>query len=207
MDHCCSNKRQELEIIGQDRALRHVLTTVMAINLVMFVVEFGAGLIAHSSALQADAVDMLGDAIVYALSLWAIGRGPRWDAGAALLKGMLILAFFVFVVVGISNKLMHGVMPTSSLMLGFGLLALAGNLTCLTLLWRFRRLNLNMKSTFECSRNDVLANTGVVTAGAVVGITGHGWPDILIASIIAILFLHSAIKVISEAWPEWQRSK
>jgi Co/Zn/Cd efflux system component len=206
MDHCCNNKRQELETLARDRAQRRVLVIVMVINLAMFVVEFGAGLIARSSALQADAVDMLGDGVVYALSLWAIGRGPRWDAGAALAKGVLILAFFLFIVWGIVDKLIHGVAPASGLMLIFGAIALLANLTCLALLWRFRALNLNMKSTFECSRNDVAANAGVLIAGAAVGLMGYGWPDVLIASIIALVFLRSALGVIREAWPAWRKA-
>lgn len=207
MDHCCSNKRQELESLARDRAQRRVLIAVMVINLAMFLIEFGAGLVARSSALQADAVDMLGDGIVYALSLWAIGRGERWDAGAALAKGVLILALFAFIVVGTVDKLIHGAPPSSSLMLAFGALALLANLTCLALLWRFRTLNLNMKSTFECSRNDVAANLGVLIAGGAVAMTGQGWPDFLIATIIALLFLRSAIGVIREAWPAWRAAR
>ncbi|CAN4277577.1 cation transporter [Pseudoxanthomonas mexicana] len=206
MDHCCNNKRQELETLARYRAQRRVLVIVMVINLAMFVVEFGAGVIARSSALQADAVDMLGDGVVYALSLWAIGRGSRWDAGAALAKGVLILAFFLFIVWSIVDKLVHGVAPASGLMLIFGAIALLANLTCLALLWRFRALNLNMKSTFECSRNDVAANAGVLIAGAAVGLTGYGWPDVLIASIIALVFLRSALGVTREAWPAWRKA-
>jgi cation diffusion facilitator family transporter len=207
MDHCCSHKRQELESLAQHGAQRRVLIVVMIINLAMFLVEFGAGLVAHSSALQADAVDMLGDGVVYALSLWAIGRGERWEAGAALAKGPLILGFFVFIVVETVAKIVNGVPPSSALMLAFGGLALAANLTCLVLLWRFRSLNINMKSTFECSRNDVAANVGVLIAAGAVALTGASWPDIAVGSIIALLFLRSAVRVIREAWPVWVKSR
>jgi Co/Zn/Cd efflux system component len=165
MDHCCSDKRHELETLARDRAQRRVLIAVMAINFGMFLIEFVAGLIAQSSALQADAVDMLGDGIVYALSLWAIGRGARWDAGAALTKAALILAFFAFIAVGMVEKVRHGVPPSSGLMLVIGAVALVANLSCLALLWRFRKLNLNMRSTFECSRN---VHPGAATADEVV---------------------------------------
>jgi len=204
MDHCCGQKRQELQTLALHSAQRRVLVAVLVINLAMFFIEFGAGLVAHSSALQADAVDMLGDAIVYGLSLWAVNRGARWEAGAALAKGLLILGFFGFIVVEVANKLVHGVPPSSGLMLGFGALALVANLVCLTLLWRFRRLNINMKSTFECSRNDVAANLGVLVAAACVALTGRGWPDIVAGAVIALLFLKSAVGVISEAWPAWR---
>lgn len=204
MDHCCGHKRSEVERIARQGAQRHVLITVMIINLAMFFIEFGAGVIANSSALQADAVDMLGDAVVYALSLWAIGRGDRWEAGAALIKGLVILAFFVFIVIEIVDKMINGIPPASDLMLVFGTLALAANLTCLAMLWRFRSLNINMKSTFECSRNDVAANIGVLVAAGAVALSGKGWPDIVVGSIIALLFLLSAIGVIREAWPAWR---
>lgn len=207
MEQCCNHKRHELEHLARDRAQRRVLITVMLINLTMFLIEFSAGLFAKSSALQADAVDMLGDGIVYGLSLWAIGRGARREAGAALAKGLLILVFFVLITAEIALKLRHGVPPSSVLMLVFGGVALVANLACLALLWRFRRLNINMKSTFECSRNDVAANVGVLVAGGMVAWTGTAWPDIAIGSVIALLFLRSAISVIREAWPQcWSKA-
>ncbi|MGE8258332.1 MAG: cation transporter [Stenotrophomonas sp.] len=204
MDHCCGHKRQELEALALHSAQRRVLVAVLIINLAMFFIEFGAGIVARSSALQADAVDMLGDAIVYGLSLWAVNRGARWEAGAALAKGLLILAFFVFIVAEVVSKLIHGVPPSSGLMLGFGAIALVANLVCLALLWRFRALNINMKSTFECSRNDVAANIGVLVAAGGVALTGSGWPDIAAGAVIALLFLKSALGVIGEAWPAWR---
>ncbi|WMJ71231.1 cation transporter [Stenotrophomonas sp. 24(2023)] len=206
MDHCCSHKRSELEALALHGAQRRVLVAVLVINLAMFFIEFGAGLVARSSALQADAVDMLGDAIVYGLSLWAVNRGARWEAGAALAKGLMILAFFVFIAVEVAYRVVNGVPPASGLMLLFGGIALVANLACLALLWRFRALNLNMKSTFECSRNDVLANLGVLLAGAGVALSGRGWPDIVVGAIIALLFLASAVRVIGEAWPAWRRA-
>lgn len=204
MDHCCGHKRQELEAMAHHRAQRRVLVAVLLINLAMFFIEFGAGIVARSSALQADAVDMLGDAIVYGLSLWAVNRGARWEAGAALAKGLLILGFFVFIVLEVISKLIHGVPPSSSMMLGFGAIALTANLVCLALLWRFRSLNINMKSTFECSRNDVAANLGVLVAAGGVALTGSGWPDIAAGAVIALWFLRSALNVIGEAWQAWR---
>ncbi|KAG0752087.1 hypothetical protein G6F24_013812 [Rhizopus arrhizus] len=135
---------------------------------------------------------MLGDAIVYGLSLWAVNRGARWEAGAALAKGALILGFFVFIVLEVIAKLANGVPPSSGVMLGFGAIALAANLVCLALLWRFRTLNINMKSTFACSRNDVAANIGVLVAAGGVALPGCGWPDIVVGVVIALLFLKSA---------------
>lgn len=207
MDECCGNKREELAKLALKTDQRRVLAIVLAINLAMFLIEFSAGVIARSSALQADAVDMLGDAFVYALSLWAINRGAHWEARAALVKGFVILAFFVVIAAEISAKLINGVPPSSPLMLAFGTLALLANLTCLALLWRFRKLNVNMSSTFECSRNDVAANVGVLLAAGGVALTQAPWPDILIGGIIALVFLRSALRIIGEAWPVYRAAR
>lgn len=199
MDECCNAKEAELaELAGQ---ARRVLQIVLVINVSMFAVEFVAGLVARSTALMADSVDMLGDALVYALSLYAFTRGPRWKAGAALTKGVVILGFGVWIAIEIAFKLAAGVTPVSSLMAIFGAVALAANLTCLALLWRHRDRDVNMSSTFECSRNDVIANVGVLAAAAGVWWTGDAWPDIVIGAVVAALFLRSAIRVIAQSLP------
>jgi len=159
---------------------------------------------ARSSALMADSVDMFGDAVAYALSLYALRRGARWEAGAAIAKGVLILLFGVAVLIEIADKIANGVPPSSTLMLGFGGAALIANLTCLALLWRFRRANVNMASTFECLRNDVASNVGVLVAAGLVALTGAAWPDIAVGGIIALIFLRSAWKVLAEAIPAWR---
>jgi len=203
-DDCCSKKGDTIAELALKRDQRRVLIVVMAINFVMFAIEFSGGVWAHSSALMADSVDMFGDALVYALSLHALGRGVRWEAGAALLKGAIILLFGVAVLVEIAEKLAHGVAPSSTLMLAIGGAALVANLACLALLWRFRSQNVNMSSTFECSRNDVVSNIGVLVAAALVAMTGSPWPDIAVGSVIALIFLRSAWRVLSGAWPIWR---
>jgi Co/Zn/Cd efflux system component len=200
-DHCCAGKGKELERLAGQAEQRRVLQLVLAINAVMFVLEFGAGVVAGSAALMADAVDMLGDALVYGLSLYALARSQRWKGGAALAKGLFILAFGIGVMIDIAVKLQSGVPPSSTLMLGFGGLALAANLTCLRLLWRFRAQDVNMASTFECSRNDVISNLGVLVAAGAVAATGSPWPDIMVGTAIAALFLRSAFSVIRNAIP------
>lgn len=204
---CCSKKSDTLAELAAREDQRRVLIIVMVINLAMFFAEFSGGLIARSSALMADSVDMLGDAIVYALSLYALHRGPRWEAGAAIAKGVIILAFGVAVLVEITNKIIYGVPPSSGLMMAVGGVALAANLTCLALLWRFRKLNVNMSSTFECSRNDVASNIGVLIAAGLVAMTGTAWPDIGIGTIIALIFLRSAWHVLVEAVSTWRQSR
>lgn len=206
MDECCSSKQNEIAKIAQREDQRRVLLIVLAINAVMFFAEFGAGIIAGSVALMADAVDMFGDAMVYGLSLYALDRSVRWQNGAAVAKGVFILLFGLGVLLQVANKIQNGVPPSSTTMLVVGSIALAANLTCLALLWRFRKQDLNMSSTFECSRNDVISNCGVLVAAITVGMFNSAWPDIIIGLVIAALFLRSAYKVLSEAWPAFRAS-
>ena len=133
-DDCCSKKGNTIAALGREAEQRCVLILVMVINLFMFVAEFGGGVLARSSALMADSVDMLGDAVVYALSLYALSRGPRWEAGAALAKGGIILVFGIAMAVEIVDKIVNGVPPSSTLMLAFSSAALFANLTCLAML-------------------------------------------------------------------------
>ena len=203
-DHCCHAKGEDLARMSRRADIRRVLIIVLAINAAMFVTEFTAGVIAHSAALMADSMDMLGDALVYAVSLYALDRSARWRAGAALFKAGFILFLGLGVVYQIVVKMMYGVPPSSILMLVFGALALVANLLCLRLLWRFRADNVNLSSTFECSRNDVIANTGVIAAAGAVAMFDSPWPDIAVAVVIAFLFLRSALRVTAEAWPQYR---
>lgn len=198
-DACCSSKSVEIESLARQADQRRVLVTVLAINAVMFVLEFGAGVYAGSTALMADATDMLGDALVYGVSLYALARSDRWKAGAAMFKGLFILLLGAGIVVNVVAKIQSGVPPSSTLMLAFGGLALAANLVCLRLLWRFRSQDVNMASTFECSRNDVISNVGVLVAAGAVAWSSSPWPDIVIGGAMAVLFLRSAVRVIREA--------
>ena len=163
---CCASKENEIAALGGHPDVRRVLQIVLAINLAMFFAEFTAGLLAGSTALMADSIDMLGDALVYILSLYALERGLKWRAGAALAKGGLIAAFGLWIFAEVMLKLVGGAVPTAATMGLFGLIALAANLTCLGLLYRHRNRDVNLSSTFECSRNDVIANLGVLVAAA-----------------------------------------
>ncbi len=178
---------------------RQVLRVVLAINAIMFLVELTAGLLAHSTALLADSADMLGDAIVYGFSLYVIGRGPAWQARAALLKGGIMAVFGAGILLEVGTKLSRGVTPSANLMSGVGLLALAANAAVLAFLWRHRADDVNMRSVWLCSRNDVIANVGVLLAALGVALTGSAWPDIAIGLAIAALFVSSAADVIRAA--------
>ena len=178
---------------------RRVLQLVLALNAAMFVVELGAGIRGHSTSLVADSVDMLGDAIVYGASLAALGRGVRWQARVALAKGLIMAAFGIGVLAEVGAKLSRGLMPAADVMGSIGLLALGANAVCLALLWRHRADDLNMRSAFVCSLNDVAGNAGVLLASAGVGLLGSAWPDIAVGLLIAGMFGASAVGVIVRA--------
>ena len=201
-DDCCSSKGAELEKLARQADQRRVLVIVLAVNLTMFFAEFGAGLVAGSSALMADASDMLADAFVFGLSLYAIARSDRWKAGVAAFKGALILVLGLGILVNVVVKIQSGVPPSSTLMLVFGGLALVANVVCLGLLWRFRRQDVNMASTWECSRNDVISNIGVLAAAGLVAATSSPWPDILIGLAMAVVVLRSAVRVLGVSLPQ-----
>lgn len=201
MDSCCENKAGEL---AQLRARQsRILYIVLAINAVMFVVEFAAGLIAGSTALLGDSLDMFGDASVYAVTLFVLHRSVRARAGAALFKGGFMLLFGLVVVADAVRKLIVQEVPAADWMGVVGLIALAANGICFYLLFSHRSDDLNMRSTWLCSRNDLIANTSVIVAAGLVALTGSLWPDIAVGLAIAALFLHSAGQVIREAWHEW----
>jgi Co/Zn/Cd efflux system component len=178
---------------------RRVLRVVLWINVLMFLAEATAGLLAHSTALLADSVDMLGDAIVYGYSLYVVARGPVWQARGALLKGAIMAAFGAGVLAEVAVKVIEGAVPVAETMGAIGALALAANVVCLTLLWPRRADDVNMRSAWTCSLNDVAGNVGVLVAGAGVALSGRAWPDIAIGSLIAGLFVISAVRVIRDA--------
>jgi Co/Zn/Cd efflux system component len=180
---------------------RRVLRIVLAINLTMFAAEAAAALLARSTALLADSADMLGDAMVYGFSVAVVGRGPVWQARAALLKGLVMGAFGLGVLAEAALKLAGGLLPTAEVMGGVGLLALGANAAVLALLWSHRSDDLNMRSAWLCSRNDVIANLGVLMAAGGVAVTGSPWPDIAVGLGIAALFGGAALGVIRVAWP------
>ena len=202
--HCCHGKGEELERIALHKDIRRVLVVVMMLNLLMFVLEFGAGIIADSAALMADSVDMLADGLVYGISLYALNKSLKWRAGMALAKGAFILALGLGVIVQIAVKIVWGQPPEAGIMLVFGALALIVNVSSVALLWPYRRHDVNLSSTFECSRNDVFANIGVLAAAVLVSVTASPWPDIAIAAVIAFLFFRSSLKVTRDAWPQYR---
>lgn len=200
MGNCCHDKACALDALRERQG--KILRIVMAINVMLFLVEFGAGVLASSTSLMADSLDSLGDALVYAASLYVLSRNDQWRAGAAMLKGIIMLVFGIVVAFALLGRILSPVVPVAEMIGGFGLFALACNATCLYLLTRHRSDDLNMESVWLCSRNDIVANVGVLFAGAGVALTGSMWPDLVVGAIIAVLFLKSATYVISRAWGE-----
>jgi len=196
MRECC-DKSSELEILRKRQS--GTLKIVLAINAVMFLVVVAAGLYASSTALLSDSLDNLGDALTYALSLWAVHLGVRMKARVAFFKGLLILLAALAVLAQIGYKLINPTVPLFEVMGIFSLLSLTANGVCLGLLWRHKTEDINMSSVWECSRNDIAANISVFAAAAAVWATGSNWPDLLIAFFLAVFFLRSAVRVLSSA--------
>lgn len=194
---CCENKSSELILLREKQA--NVLRIVLAINLLMFFVEFSMGIWSRSTALMGDSLDMLGDAIVYGFSLYVLHKSERTRATAAFLKGCIIVAFGLWVLFDVVRKVFSDTMPVAETMGIIGFIALLANVICLVLLTRHKDDDLNMKSTWICSRNDIISNSGVLIAAGLVAITGSKWPDISVGLVIAILFLKSAVPILKES--------
>lgn len=201
MSGCCDN---DCSLQPLQQRQRGTLRLVLAINAVMFVVIVVAALYARSTALLADSLDNLGDALTYALSLYAVSRGATVKARVALFKGGLILLAACVVAGQIIYRLFVPSVPVFELMGLFSLLALLANGLCLYLLWRHRHEDVNMSSVWECSRNDIAANISVFLAAGGVWLTGSGWPDMVVALALVILLLRSALRVIKSALKELQ---
>ena len=180
-------------------AYRNVLIAVLAINLVMFAVEAAVGLFSGSRALRADALDFLGDAATYGITLWALGQSLTWRFRAARIKGFSLLLLGLLVLADSLVSLITGAAPPGGMMSGIGALALVANLTSLMLLVRYRQGDANIRSAWLCTRNDVLANISVIVAGLLVLASGSHWPDVLVAMAIAGLFCHSAVSILRQA--------
>lgn len=202
MSDCCQQKGCEVQAMRETHG--RLLWIVLAINTAMFFVEGWAGILAHSTSLMADALDMLGDALVYAFSLIVLARSLRWQAGAAIAKGCFMLVFGIGVLGEAIYKTIHPIMPAVATMGIIGTVALAANIVCFSLLYRHRGENLNMSSTWLCSRNDLIANVGVLIAAGSSYLLVSRWPDIIVGAMIAALFLKSSVGVLRQGFEQWR---
>ena len=197
-DACCEESPQAASALAARH--RDVLWTVLAINFGLFLVEVVAGLRAGSSALLGDSLDMLGDALVYAASLYVVGRSAQAQARVAVGKGLLMGALAASVFVDALARIASQVPPSSAVVGGVGALALAGNAACFALLYRHRADNLNFRSTWLCSRNDLIANVAVLASAGLVAASASRWPDALVGIALAALWLRTSRRVLGEAW-------
>jgi Co/Zn/Cd efflux system component len=165
-------------------------------------VEVAAGFAAGSASLQADSLDFLGDAANYAVSLLVVGMALRYRASAALAKGSTMAAFGLWVIGNVVWHSLHGTVPSAFTMSTVGIAALAANAASFALLWAYRQGDANMRSAWICTRNDVLGNVAVLLAAAGVFGTGTGWPDVIVATIMAALALQGAFLVVRQAGSE-----
>ena len=195
---CCGHSDNRTMSAGWRRAL----WIALAVNAIMFAVEMYAGAHADSRALQADALDFLGDSANYAISLGVAGLALAWRARAALIKGATILLFGVYVLGSASWAALQGAQPEAHMMGAIGFLALVANVGVALLLCRFRDGDSNMRSVWICSRNDAIGNVAVMAAALGVFGTGQAWPDLVVAAIMALLALTGGYQIIRQARAE-----
>jgi Co/Zn/Cd efflux system component len=198
----CSSCGTGAEFQGLSPAYRRALWAVIAINAAMFLVEMGAGTLSGSQALKADALDFLGDTATYAISLFVIGRPLAWRARAALFKGLSLGAMGLWVLGATAYQVVVLGLPRAEVMGAVGFLALAANLSSVLILLSYRNGDANVRSVWLCSRNDAIGNLAVVLAAGGVWATSTAWPDLIVAAIMASLFLASAIGIIRQATAE-----
>jgi len=173
------------------------LRLLLGINAAMFVTELGLGIVAQSTGLIADSLDMFADAAVYGTALYAVGRAAATKVRAARVAGWLQLLLALGVLFEVGRRFIFGSEPLSVLMVGVGLVALAANVTCLLLVSGQRDRGAHMRASYIFSANDVLANLGVITAGALVAWTGSPWPDLVIGTIIGLVVLNGARRILA----------
>ena len=197
----CSSCQSDQPALPDPR-WRRALWIALAVNVAMFVAEMAAGVAGGSKALQADALDFLGDAANYAISLGVAGMALSWRARAALLKGATLAALGIYVLAATAWAIGNGRIPEAEVMGVVGLAALVANAGVAVMLYRYRTGDANMRSVWICSRNDAIGNVAVVLAAAGVFGTGTAWPDLIVAGIMAALGISGGVQIIRQARSE-----
>ena len=187
---------------GLSAAFKRALWAVIAINAAMFAVEMGAGLFAGSHALKADALDFLGDTATYSITLFVIGMPLVWRVRAALFKGLSLGVMGLWVLASTAYHVLVLGVPRAEVMGAIGLLALVANLICVLMLLKYRDGDANVRSVWLCSRNDAIGNVAVILAASGVWATAAAWPDLIVAGIMASLFLWSSVQIVRQALAE-----
>ena len=201
MSACCGHNAT---FEGLSQAYKTRLWIVIALNAAMFVVEMVAGHMAKSQALQADALDFFGDALTYGISLAVIGKSVATRTNAALAKGASLFLMGLWVFGSTLYQVFVVGVPQAGVMGIIGFLALSANLASVMLLVRYKDGDANVRSVWLCSRNDAIGNVAVMIAALGVWGTASGWPDLIVAGIMASLFLSSSIQIVRQALKEKQ---
>ena len=201
---CCESASGSATTLNDPR-WRRALWIALAINFGMFALEMIAGATADSRALQADALDFLGDSANYAISLLVAGMALVWRARAALAKGLVLFGLGGWVLVTAVMAALSGASPEPQTMGVIGALALAANAGVALMLYRFRTGDANMRSVWICSRNDAIGNIAVMVAALGVFGTGTAWPDLLVAALLASLGISGGWQIVGQAWRELRR--
>jgi Co/Zn/Cd efflux system component len=201
---CCGHNAP-FEGLSADYKRR--LWLVIAINATMFLVEMGAGALAGSQALQADALDFLGDATTYGISLAVIGASIQIRARAAILKALSLTAMGIWVLGSTAYHVLILGIPRAEIMGAIGILALAANTASVLILMRYKDGDANVRSVWLCSRNDAIGNVAVMMAALAVWGTATKWPDLLVAAIMAGLFLTSSIQILRQSFREMRETR
>jgi Co/Zn/Cd efflux system component len=196
MDECCSCT---VKFEGLSTAYRRRLWAVIAINAAMFAIETAAGALAGSQALQADALDFLGDSLTYAITLAVIGASVVVRARAALFKGLTLSLMGLWVFGATAYHVLVLGVPRAEWMGAIGFLALAANVASVLLLLKYKDGDANVRSVWLCSRNDALSNIAVMFAALAVWLTASAWPDLIVAGVMAGLFLWSSSQIVRQA--------
>lgn len=194
----------EVEI--KDQSQRQVLYWLLGINATMFVIEMGIGLLADSTALIADSLDMLADAVVYGVALYAIGKSLLHKANAARISGFFQMALGVLIIIDIVRRSIYGSEPVSGLMMAMGAVALVANVICLVIIRKQRNEEVHMRASWIFSANDVIANLGVIFACVLVFWLDSRWPDLVIGVIVSCVVLRGAKMILEDAGNERQRA-
>ncbi len=200
--HCCEHETPTQASITNLPRYRRVLWIALVINMVMFGVELFAGYRAGSLSLLADAIDFAGDAVNYGVSLAVLTAALHWRARAAMLKAVCMVGFGLFIVGQALWRMTHGAVPDATTMGAVAVLALVANVAVAWMLYACREGDANMRSVWLCSRNDAIGNVAVMAAALGVLGTGSAWPDLVTASIMAGLALHSGWLVMRQALAE-----
>ncbi len=199
MEDCACERAEELP--------NKLLVVLLSVNALMFFAEIGVGIIAGSTALMADSLDMFADASVFALALYAAGRAEGFKSLVAFFSGIFQAFLGLSVAVNVVYRFLFGSEPESGFMIGVGLLALAANVSCLVLLQRYRHGEVHIRSSWIFLENDALANLGTVISGILVALLHSNLPDLMMGALITIVVIRGAINILTDAYRSFQTKK